>query len=349
MPHNNKKIYTNCCWLFFFMLLCGTAHAQYNFYAVNEIAGNIREQAHGNTSIAIWKAGKIIYQKDTGSMKQGKMEVPQPIGAASRWLTAALVMTFVDEGLLSLDDPVSKYIPVFSSYSKSYITIRHCLANTTGIEAIPGRSFKLLQRKKFASLEEEAAYYAAHNEIINNPGKDFVYGNTGITIAARVLEVVSKRKTFDRLIMDKIFRPIGMRKTSFMVEDGAPDPATGAVSTAEDYIKFLGMLLNKGQINGKRIMSEAAVAEIMKLQLKEETVKYTPASMQGARYGFGVFLEEEGTTISCPSFTGTYPFIDTCRDYACVIIMPPLKEEMKRDMYLHVKEAINAQIAATCQ
>lgn len=331
------------------ILFLHVLYAQYNFSAINEIAGDKKEQAGGNASIAIWKDGKVLYQKDTGSMRSGKMEVQQPIGEASKWLTVALVMTFVDEGTLSLDDPVSKYIPVFSSYSKGYITIRQCLANTTGIEALPGKSIKLLQKKKFESLEQEVDYYAAHNDIINNPGKDFVYGNAGLVIAGRVLEVISKRKTFDRLIMEKIIRPAGMKKTSFMVETGAPDPATGAVSTAEDYVKFLGMLLNKGQINGKRILSEASIAEMQKIQMKEATVKYIPKPMEGALYGLGIFLEDDGKLISCPSFTGVYPFIDTCRNYACVIITPPLKEYTKREMYSHVKAVIDEQMGDGCK
>lgn len=324
-------------------------YAQYNFSAIDEIAGNKKEQAVGNTSIAIWKDGKIIYQKDTGSMRSGKMEVQQPIGEASKWLTVALVMTFVDEGTLSLDDQVSKYIPVFSSYSKGYITIRQCLANTTGIEALPGKSLRLLQKKKFESLEKEVDYYAAHNDIVNNPGKDFVYGDVGFVIAGRILEVISKRKTFDRLIMEKIIRPAGMKKTSFMVETGAPDPATGAISTAEDYVKFLGMLLNKGQANGKRILSEAAIAEMRKMQIKEEMIRFIPKIMEGASYGLGIFLEDNGNVISCPSFAGAYPFIDICRNYACVIITPPLKEYIKREMYLLIKEVIDRQIGTGCK
>lgn len=328
------------------LLFFHTTYGQYNFSAVDEIIGNKREQAAGNASVIIWKDGNIIYKKDTGSLKAGKVEVVQPIGAASRWLTAALVMQFVDEGKLSLDDEISKYLPVFSSYSKGYITIRQCLANTTGIEGDLRGKVRIIQ-KKFSSLEEEVNYYAAHNDIVNNPGKDFFYGDAGIKIAARILEIITKRKTFDRLIQEKIIRPLGMKKTTFMVESGAVDPANGAKSTAGDYIRFLGMLLNKGELGGKRILSEDAIAEMNKMQITTAAVKYMPKMIEGASYGLGVFIEEDNKVVSCPSFTSnTWPFIDLCRKYACIIFTPPLsgKAVLNREMYRKVKEAIDQEI-----
>ena len=106
--------------------------------------------------VLVHKDGKTIFQKETG--EEFKVESAEAIGSASKWLTVALVMTFVDKGELSLDAPVSRYLPVFASYSKSYITIRHCLANVTGIESEQKKVSKLLTKKKFATLEEEVNY-----------------------------------------------------------------------------------------------------------------------------------------------------------------------------------------------
>ncbi|MBC8035479.1 MAG: beta-lactamase family protein [Chitinophagaceae bacterium] len=325
-----------------FMLFLHSTYGQSNFAGVTELLGDKKQLAGGNASAIIWKDSGIIYRKDTGSLKLGKAEVQVPIGAASRWLTVALVMTFVDEGKLSLDDRVSDYIPVFKSYSKGYITIRQCLANTTGIEA--ERAAKLAQKKKFETLEEEVNYYAAHYDIVNNPGKDFFYGNSGINIAGRVLEVISKRKTFDRLMSERIIKPLGMKKTTFLPETGSLDPATGARSIASDYVRLLAMYLNKGVLNGKRILSEKSVEEIHKMQITSEVIKYTPKIMEGSSYGLGVFLEEGGKVWNCPSFTGSWVFIDTCGKYACVLFTPLLTGEPKKDFYLKVKEAIDVQI-----
>ena len=72
----------------------------------------------------------MLYKKEMGDFNA---KTQAPIASCSKWLTAALVMQFVDEGKLSLDDKVVKYIPEFEKYCKSYITIRQCLSHMTGI------------------------------------------------------------------------------------------------------------------------------------------------------------------------------------------------------------------------
>ena len=135
-----------------------------------------------------------------------------PIASCSKWLTAALVMQFVDEGKLSLDDKVAKYIPEFDKYFKSYITIRQCLCHMTGIADDKNFLKRILERRKFSSLEEEVNSFAAR-EIRANAGTDFWYGNVGLNIAGRVLEIISKKK-FEVLIKTKLFTPLGMTKTT---------------------------------------------------------------------------------------------------------------------------------------
>ena len=174
-------------------------------------------------------------------------------------------MHFVDEGKLSLDDRISQWIPEFERYGKNYITLRHCLSHFTGVADESGFLKKMFQKKKFESLEEEVNSFASR-EIRTNPGTDFWYGNIGFNIAGRVLEVISKKR-FDVLIKQKFFNPMTMRRTSFTSFDGMlVNPSGGASSTAEDYMKFLVMLMNKGKYAGKQILSEASVEELMKIQ-----------------------------------------------------------------------------------
>src|SRR3954465_12872248 len=121
-----------CSVLLVFMLLLQPAAGQYNFSQLDQLVA-ARQRALGNNVVAlVYKDGKTVYKKELG--EDFRADTQEPIGASSKWLTAALVMTFVDEGKISLDDPVSQYIPIFTTYSKSYITIRHCLAELTGIE-----------------------------------------------------------------------------------------------------------------------------------------------------------------------------------------------------------------------
>ncbi len=317
--------------------------SQYDFSGVDQFLQR-NQKALGNNVVAlVYKDGKIIYQKALGVDFTAKIQAP--VASCSKWLTAAMVMTFVDQGKISLDDPVSKYIPLFNKYMKSYVTIRHCLSHTTGIEREGGRG-----KKKFENLEEEVNAIAG-KEISNNPGMEFFYGNYGLTIAARVCEIVGK-KSFERLMQERIVRPLKMRGTNFTNESGnAPSPSDGALSTANDYMNFLIMILNKGMFETKRILSEAAVEEMQKNQTTNLPVKYAPKVTEGYEYGLGEWIMEKDATgkptvVSSPGLYGTWPYIDICRKYAAIIFVKSLLNDQKRDLTLQFKDLIDEQVGA---
>jgi CubicO group peptidase (beta-lactamase class C family) len=299
--------------------------------------------------VMIWSSDSLVYKKELG---QFNSKTQAPIASCSKWLTAALVMQFVDEGKLSLDDKVVRYIPEFEKYFKSYITIRHCLSHMTGISDEGNFFKKLLQRKKFSSLEEEVNSFAAR-EIRANPGTDFWYGNIGLNIAARVLEVVSKKK-FDILIKQKLLNPLGMRKTSFSTLDGtAPNPSGGAISTAEDYMKFLVMLLNKGKYNGVQILSESSAEQLLQPQTKPELVRYSPKSAEGFGYAFGNWVLEKDdkgntTAAASPGLFGTWPMIDICRGYAYLVFVKSLLGEERANVHMDLKKVVDDEMGGKC-
>ncbi len=319
----------------------------------NAAADQVVEQEkgkHGGTMVVLaWKDDKALYQKETGDVN---INTQQEIGAASSWFTAALVMTFVDQGKISLDDPVAKYLPIYRKYAKSYLTIRHCLANLTGLEAEKEGIQKFLQKKKFASLEEAVDEFAAKREIINNPGLEFHYSNIGVSIAGRVLEVVGK-KSFDRLVLERIFRPLGMKKSTFTSEV-AIDPYAGAKSSAADYVRFLSMLLNKGTLNGKQVLTPASVEELEKIQNANTKLTYAPKETAQFAYALGSWVQEfngsqKPVVFSCPGFTGVWPYIDTCRKYACIILTKPQSKDNDNVPYRAIKEALDQQVGGGCQ
>jgi CubicO group peptidase (beta-lactamase class C family) len=322
----------------------------YDFGAVDQLFKQNQKTIGSNFVALIWKDGKIVYQNQSNPDFTAK--APAPIAGAGNWLTAALVMTFVDEGKLSLDDKVTQYIPLFGKYMKGYITIRNCLTNTTGIRPDAEGVMKVLQKSKFESLEDEVNNYASKHDIVTNPGTEFFYSNIGPNIAARVLEVISK-KGFDRLMNERILRPMKMRGTSFSNEDGgAVNPAGGARSTANDYINFLSMLLNKGIFEGKRILSEKAIEEMEKAQFAALPVKYAPKDMQGAHFGLGAYITDSNaggaTVLIAPNLLGTTPILDKCRNYAAILIMEKPEEE-KKIISQSMKNLVDAAIGGGCQ
>jgi len=254
-------------------------------------------------------------------------------------------MTFVDEGKLSLDEKVSTYIPAFVKYGKSYITIRQCLTHQTGIQYNNGKLVHMFEKKKFASLEEMVNDYVA-KEIQTNAGTEMRYSPMGISIAGRVLEVISKKK-FDQLIQQRLLRRLGMRNTTFSTIDAsAVNPTSGARSTADDYMKFLVMLLNKGQYNGQQILSEASVNELLQIQEPVDKIKYAPEGARNFPYALGSWVIEtnsagKATAFSSLSFGGAAPIVDISRRYAVLFFVKNLEDSPKIDTYLKIKEQIN--------
>lgn len=327
-----------------FMLFFHIASAQHNFSSVDEMLQKNHKTLKGKVVALVWKDGKIVYKKETN--EDFTARTPVPIGASGQWLTAALAMNFVDEGKLTLDTRVAKLIPVLAKYMKGYITLLTCLTHTTGIVAEKTGVGKLLPKAKFESLEDEMNFLAAKREIVNNPQKEFHYSNVGMNIAGRMMEVVSK-KTFDRIVQEKILRPLKMRNTTFFNYDNLyVNPSTGAQSTANDYMNFLVMLLNNGIFEGKKILSEKAVAEMEKAQLTNLPVKYTPPGTEGWHYGFGAWLAEEdgqgnGTVLTGPSLTGTWPYIDKKNKYAAILLVESGSDEQGNEIFKQFKTAVD--------
>ena len=119
---------------------------KYNFSDLDKILEEKQGLIGKDYVVLIWKKDDTLqYKKEVGEYKSKTIA---PIASCSKWLTAALVMQFVDEGKISLDDPVVKYLPVFEKYMKKFITIRNCLSHMTGIEDDEKFLKKILQRKK---------------------------------------------------------------------------------------------------------------------------------------------------------------------------------------------------------
>lgn len=324
----------NSCLKFIFsacvMLLLQTTKGQ-DFSALDATIEQKKNLFGGQMAVMVWK-DTMVFQKLTGDLT---LNTQGSVGCASAWFTAALAMTFVEQGKISLDDPVSKYLPIFGTYAKSYLTIRHCLANITGIEPDKGGVQKFFQKNKFATLEDEVNAFAKR-EIKNNPGEVFYYNSIGSNIVGRVLEVVGK-KAFERLMLDKVFRPLGMKRSSF-ASDVAVNPFSGAVSTPADMMKFLQMLLNKGTLGTKKVLSEASITEMQKIQTGDAKIMFVPKHTEGYAYGLGNWIgtNENAGIFASPGLSGGWPYVNTNKNYACLIFGDAKDKEEKRDVYLDI-------------
>jgi CubicO group peptidase (beta-lactamase class C family) len=361
-----------CCFILLLALagICRplTGTAQYNFTRVDQWLDDNVAVLGGRTIMAVYKDGKLVYthavtdmsfkQKIAGRLiakRQGKafnendytLSTKLPIASCSKWLSAALVMTLVDEGKLQLTDTVGKYLPVMSKKGKGKITIAQCLSHLTGIKE-PGLKESLREMKDFNTMDE-AINYIAGLPVEGQPGKVFHYSNAGLQIAGAVVEKISG-KNFQKVFAERIAGPLNMKHTDWGTRTLAM-PAGGAFSTAEDYINFMTMLLNKGVYNGKRILSENSVAAMQVNRItKDVKIAYTPDEAASLGYGFGEWVMD-GTvvnglskSVSSPGLFGGFPWVDNEKKYAAVLMTVNLKADGRQDRYKQLKQLVDAAI-----
>jgi len=235
-----------------------------------------------------------------------------PIASASKWLTVATILTLVDDGRLSLDDPVRAFLPDFTGVTGS-ATIRQLLSHTSGIAPDD------CVWDKGSSLEECANAVSAEGATFL-PGSGFAYGNTSFSVAGRIIEIVSGT-SFEKAFEQRIATPVGMASTRF---DGAsypteanPVPAASAESNLDDYGRFVKMLADGGVIDGRRVLSEASVREMQKDQVVgldthgDDAVRTTGIPT----YGLGLWrdvvtADDTAVIVSGSGAYGFYPWID---------------------------------------
>ncbi len=345
MSYKTGIICLNFSLLSFLLLILQPVSAQYNLAPVDEWLEKNKKVLGKEVIVLVWKDDKMVYRKETHADFTSRIQAP--VGASGQWLTAAVAMALVDDKKITLEDKTSQHVPVLAKYMKGYVTLRNGLTHTTGIEGEKTGVGKLAPRLKFATLEEQMEYFASKREIVTNPQTEFFYSHVGMNIAARMMEVVSKR-TFDRVAQEKIIRPLKMRGTSFYDNNMSVDPSAGARTTANDYMNFLIMLLNDGQFEGRQVLSSEAVDEMLKAQFTELPVKYTPVGTEGWKYALGAWLVEEeagkGRVVTSPSLTGTWPYIDTQNGYAALLMTKSPTGEKSNELFTGFRVAVNTML-----
>ena len=318
------------------------------------------------------REGKIVHFESQGYADVARKKPVTPdtifrLYSDTKPITGVAALILCEEGLLSLNDPVSKYIPAFKNPlvttntrirpgppetanimpANREITIRDCLANTTGLATLRRAPHWL--SSKYRKYIEESGWDIA--ESIDNaprksyrerveahariplsfePGSDYEY-HIGYPVVGVVIEQITG-KTLEEFYQERIFRPLGMKDTSFYLDKaklkrfstsyqpkyengqwgiqvfdqaetsekvrgpkvhfGAGGDMGGALSTVPDYTRFVQMLLNQGEFNGIRILSRKSV-EIM---TSDQTGGIPTNEGPGFGFGCGVEVFKGGST-----------------------------------------------------
>lgn len=346
------------------LFVCFTAAAQ-GFAGVDQWLQSHVQQLGGRALLVVYKDGKLVYSKAVNDMsrrqkivgrfiaqRQGKeahlddlaTDTKLPVASCSKWLSAALVMSFVDEGKLAVTDTVGRWLPVLTQHGKGGITIGQCLSHLTGIKVTPLQE-DLQSTREINSMDEAIARLAAL-PLEGAPGTVFHYSNAGLQIAGAVLEKLSG-KSFETLFAERIAGPLQMTNTDFG-KGRVALPAGGAQSTAGDYLNFLVMVLNKGLFNGRRVLSEQSIRE---MQVNRRTpgirTAYSPTEAGNFGYGYGEWVMETSTpgqltdAVCSPGLFGSFPLVDNKRKYCAFLLSYNLKSKGRHERYQELKALLD--------
>jgi CubicO group peptidase (beta-lactamase class C family) len=170
-------------------------------------------------AVGVVRDGQFIYKKGygTASLELGVPLTPQSVfymGSVSKQFTAASVVLAAEQGILSLDDDVRKYVPELPSYGKT-ITLREMLHHTSGFRDILG--LLLLAGRNFEDIHPtpELLDLLSRQKALNyQPGDEFLYSNTNYFLMSVVIRRATG-KPLSQFAEENIFKPLGMTHTRF--------------------------------------------------------------------------------------------------------------------------------------
>jgi CubicO group peptidase (beta-lactamase class C family) len=171
-------------------------------------------------ALGVYQDGKVLYARGYGmaSLEHGVALSPRSVldvGSISKQFTAMSILMLQNEGKLSLDDPIRKYIPEMPAYADK-ITLRRALSQTSGLRDL----YVMMGQtgRTFAGDTIDALRVITHSAEPNyEPGARYLYTNSGWILAAQIVYRLTG-KTLDQFAQERIFEPLGMRDTRYLAD-----------------------------------------------------------------------------------------------------------------------------------
>lgn len=297
--------------------------------------------------ILIGHHGHIVFEKAYGNRQLEPQQVPMTIDTVfdlasltKPIATATSVMMLIEEGKVAIDDPVSKYLPEFTSHGKNEITIKQLLSHQGGL--IPDNALS-----DYKNGREQS--YAKINELSlrAKPGDEFIYSDVGFIVLGELVEAISGQRQ-DEFTQDHIFKPLQMHETGYLPRDELKQRAAvtqqrndvwmqgevhdprayemdgvaghaGLFSTAQDLARYAQMVLNKGELDGERILKPETI-ELMTSAIPVSNGLRSPGwdKQTGYSSNKGDLLSD--AAIGHGGFTGTGIWIDPEQDLFVIFL-----------------------------
>jgi len=327
-------------------------------------AGRIR----GGGATIVARRGKVVHFSTHGTMdaetetgRAMEHDALYIMASSTKPVIGVATLMLVDEGLISLSDPISKYIPEFANQKvalqtkpdgkkewrkekgdnkgkgkqwdkgdkgkgmakmdkgdvpaprlvpvETPVTIHHLLTHTSGLT---GGGIKRTKADSLATYVPKLATAP----LIFQPGTRWVYGNVGIhSVLPRIIEIVSETP-FHEFMQERVFNPLEMNNTYFHVPSDKESKVIlldslkskgggGLISAAEDFLHFEQMLLNEGELFGRRLLRPETVKMMGSNQVGD---LYSTAGKgpKGMGFGYAVAVTLDPTAAANGRATGAF-------------------------------------------
>ncbi len=276
-------------------------------------------------SLAVVRDGEVVYARGYGfkDIERGLPPTPETvygIGSVTKSFTALAVLKLVEEGKLSLDDEVSKYVPLKLEAAGKPVRVHHLLTHTSGIPAlayaeafIRGSLGLDAQWLPLSTPEDVIAFMADYGPWVHSePGTRYFYLNEGYVLLGYVVSRVSGMR-YEDYVRKSILEPLKMGRTYFEEREvsGDPDVATpyivdregrhvrsrfpfgitadgGLLSNCRDMSRYVSMLVNRGRLDGVEVVSPESVR-----LMEEKHVRVPSGLFRDDSYGYGLTVTDE--------------------------------------------------------
>ena len=310
--------------------------------AADILESSIRSGDLKAASILVTRRGEVVLHRGFGQ-SSAKPDSIYLLASITKPVTACALMLLVERGSVSLNDPVSTYLPEFRGGEKDKVLVRHLLTHTSGLPDMLRENIDLRRAHAPLSAFVEGTY---KTPLLYSPGKGFAYQSMGTLLAGTIVEKVTGMRLRD-FLKREIFGPLGMKNSAlgmggFRIEDTiqawvSPDadpedtnrfgpnsaywrdmghPWGGMHSTVSDLT-----LLLTAMMKGTPVFSPATIREMITDQ----------NAALGAPWGLGWALGRStawnffGDLVSPSTFghagaTGTVAWADPVSGVTCVIL-----------------------------
>ena len=212
--------------------------------------------------------------------------------SVAKAFTVTAIGLLQDDGLLRVDDPISKFLRLPDRYDKSWenVTIEHALTHkigfTTGFLDIDTEDV-------LAYPDEDYLNIVLSHPLGYPPGSRFVYSDAAFYLLSRIVLKASGRE-LDEVLRERLITPLGFRQIAWSrCPGGHTIGATGLYISSEDMVKLGWLYVNNGNWNGKQIISQAWVKQVLANGYEFKQVKKTGLYGKGGLFGQMLMFDPE--------------------------------------------------------